>query len=122
MASPTQRSLKHLREQGWTACVVEKWIPQIKRRKDVFGFGDLLAIRVWDMTLNGEHTDLTVKREIALVQTTSLNNMAARRDKIMAIPEAAYWKRSGGMILLHGWAKRGPRGQRKTWQVKEEIL
>jgi hypothetical protein len=42
--SPTARSLKKLRKEGWTASVVEKWIPQVKRRRDCFGF-DVLACK-----------------------------------------------------------------------------
>lgn len=46
----TQRSLKELRENGWIAHVVEKWInipnaPGGGKRIDVWGFGDILACR-----------------------------------------------------------------------------
>lgn len=108
MSSPTQRSLAYLRKQGWTVCIVEKWIEQAQKRVDAFGFGDLLACKPTG--------------EIALVQTTTAANMAARKAKIYAIPQAAVWSQAGGKVILHGWAKRGPRGKRKLWQVKEEIL
>lgn len=46
----TQRTLKALRDNGWSAHVVEKWIkiPNIPgggKRIDAFGFGDILAMR-----------------------------------------------------------------------------
>jgi len=107
--SPTQRSLKHLREVGWTVCVVEKWIPQIKQRKDAFGFGDLLACKA----------DVPP----TLIQTTSGNNVSARIAKAKEIAgPLVTWLVSGGRLLVHGWAKRGGRGERKVWTVREVQL
>jgi hypothetical protein len=108
MSSPTQRSLKFLREQGYHAAIVEKFNQFARIRQDVFKFGDLLA-------MHPEHG-------IVLVQTTSGSNMAARRTKIAENPLAPAWKAAGGKILLHGWSKQGARGKRKTWQVREESL
>ena len=106
--SPVQRSLKNLRDRGFLCAIVERWNPYAKVRQDVFGFGDLL--------IAGDPFGPT------LVQVTTSASAAARRAKIHAEPKAKLWKAAGGMILLHGWAKRGPRGKRKTWQVTEEIL
>jgi hypothetical protein len=80
--------------------------------KDAFGFGDLLA------ALPNQFSGSS----IALVQVTSTGNINARREKIKAEPLAAKWKQAGGAILLHGWAKRGPRGKRKVWTLREEEL
>jgi hypothetical protein len=112
MSSPTQRSLAYLRKDGFTVCVVERFIParggmKFPRRIDAFNFGDLLACRLG---------------QIVLVQTTTKSNMAARRAKILALPDFPKWKEAGGLVLLHGWRKAGPRGGRKTWQVTEEFL
>jgi hypothetical protein len=116
--SPTQRSLAHLRKNGWTACVVEKWIPprgtmKFGRRIDAFGFGDILACRRGEPALFGD---------IALVQTTVMSSMAAHKAKILALSEFQKWKDADGVVVLHGWAKRGPRGKRKLWTLKEEVL
>lgn len=108
MSSPTQRSLKHLRDAGWTACIVEKFNSFCKIRIDAFGFGDLLACKPPGM--------------IALVQTTTGTHLAERREKILSLTEHADWKAAGGIIILHGWAKQGPRGKRKRWTLREEIL
>lgn len=101
--SPTTRSLRYLRSQGWEVCVVEKWNPHAKIRQDAFGFGDLLAYHA--------------EGGVALVQTTSRSNMAARRTKIRESEHAAGWLAAGGRILLHGWHKSGRR-----WQVKDEEI
>lgn len=107
--SPTQRSLAHLRSLGYSACVVEKWVAQIKQRKDAFGFGDILAVKV------GEPGAL-------LVQATSGSNVAARIAKIKSIPEAGIWLAAGNRIVVMGFSKKGPRGKRKVWSVREESI
>lgn len=43
--SPTQRSLRYLREQGYLPAVVEKWNPHAHVRQDLFGFVDIVAVR-----------------------------------------------------------------------------
>ena len=108
VTSPAQRSLKILRSRGLTCAIVERWNPYAKIRQDLLGFGDILAIGV--------------ELGIALVQTTSGSNHDARKDKIRAEPRAQNWKDAGGVIVLHSWAKRGARGKRKTWTLREEIL
>jgi hypothetical protein len=103
MTSPTQRSLKHLRDLGFTAEVTERWNAYAKIRQDLFGFVDILAIKD-DSTL--------------AVQTTSRSNRSARLNKILANDKAKVWLMSPARQLeIHGWAKVGPRGKRKTWQV-----
>ena len=45
--SPTQRTLKLLREQGYRAAVVERWLAyagKFGKRQDLFGIIDVLAI------------------------------------------------------------------------------
>ena len=108
MNSPTQRSLAKMRKEGWQVCVVEKWIAQARQRFDAFGFGDLLACQPG--------------QRITLVQTTSRSNMMARYHKIIGLPSAETWLRSGGKIILHGWSKKGARGERKLWQCAENEI
>jgi hypothetical protein len=106
--TPTQRSLKKLRSEGWLVAVTEHWNGFAHIRQDLFGFGDLLAIK-------GD--------EIIAVQTTSGTNVAARLSKIRTNASAALWLTSPyRKIVIHGWSKRAPHGKRKTWQCREVLL
>jgi len=105
VTSPTSRSLAHLRDAGWTVAIVEHWNHYAKVKQDLFGFGDLLCVRAGIPPM--------------LVQTTTQDNAAKRVAKILAEPRAETWLRSGCSIVVHGWAKRGGRGERKTWSVSE---
>ena len=111
MGSPTTRTLKRLRDEGFTACVVEKFNSFTKRRIDAFGFGDILAC----------HPSFGV----VLVQATSGDNHAARRTKIDADPKVAplalAWLRSGGLIYVESWRKGGAAGKRKSWVGRRDI-
>lgn len=123
MASkPCQRSLQHLRENGWTVAIVEKWIPPRGKmpfgvRQDVWGFGDLLACRP-----RKQIGPFYYDSAVALVQTTAASGHAAHKAKILAIPEFHQWKEAGGLVFLHSWGKKGPRGKRKVWTLREEQL
>ncbi len=101
--SPTARSLKLLRDAGMTAQVVERFCHFSKRRIDLFGVIDIVAMSNW---------------HIIGVQTTSGDNVAARLAKINAEPRALAWVKAGGSLEVHGWKQRGPRGKRKTWNCR----
>lgn len=114
----TQRTLKALRDNGWSAHVVEKWInipniPAGGKRIDAFNFGDILAMRAPSGGLSGS---------IALVQCCPGASHAEHKEKILAIPEFKIWKEAGGRVFLVSWAQRGPRGERKRWTMREEEL
>jgi hypothetical protein len=116
----TQRSLKYLRDAGWTVCIVEKFLPargtmKFPRRIDAFGFGDLLACRSWE-------EPRLHRKEIALIQSCPGASHAEHKEKILAIPEFQTWKNSGGQVILMSWAKKGARGERKLWTVRVETL
>ena len=88
--SPTQRSLKYLRDLGYYVEVVEKTIPKTFIKKDLFGFGDLLAIR---------------ENEVLLVQVTSGSNVSARVKKITDNEHIGAVRKSGMRVEVHGWRK-----------------
>ena len=125
MTSPTQRSLALLRSRGWRATVVEHWNPHACIRQDLLGFGDLLAMRGPSL-FGWPHPSLTCKddenRAIALVQTTTGSNMAARRAKIIAEVRARDWVIAGGRIYLHGWRQIGKANTRRKWECREEQI
>jgi predicted RecB family endonuclease len=98
--SLTSRSTEHLRKQGYTVDVVESYNFFTKRRHDLWGCIDILAIG------NGE---------TLAVQVTSKSNMSARIRKIEdseALPEML---RSGWRVIVHGWW----RGTNGRYQLKE---
>lgn len=101
--TPTQRSLKLLRSQGWTVAIVERWNSYARIRQDLFGFIDLLAVGP-DGTM--------------AVQTTSGDHVAERVEKILAEPRARACAAAGWQIVVHGWRKVGDRGKRKLWDVR----
>lgn len=103
--SPTQRSLAECRKRGWEAQVVERFNVWSKRRVDLFGVIDIVAI-----TEDG----------ILAIQATSGTNHASRVAKIGEEPRAAKWVKAGGILEVWSWAKRGPRGGRKTWTLRVE--
>ena len=88
--SPTQRSLALLRQQGYLCEVVERWNPWAKVRQDLFGIGDILAIK---------------DRETLLVQTTSRSNVNARVKKISESEVLPAILRAGWRIQVHGWGE-----------------
>lgn len=109
MSTPTQRSLAYLRNAGYIATIVEKWVPATpsgyKGRiitRDAWNFGDILACKV------GMPGAL-------LVQTTTGDNASKRVAKIRGIAEAGIWLAAGNQIHVHSWRKRGGRGKRKLW-------
>ena len=99
--SPTQRSLEHLRQTYPLVQVVEKWIPQAKRRVDLYGIADVLAV--------GD--------DIVAVQTTSASHVSERIAKITESPALPILRKAGIRVVVHGWRKRKGR-----WVLREVDL
>ena len=91
MTSPTQRSLKYLRDEGYTAEVVEHWNPHARIRQDLFGIIDIVAVK---------------PGETLAVQTTSSAHVAERVRKIAESPNVGVIREAGWTIHVHGWAKK----------------
>lgn len=103
--SPTQRSLKLMRDRGYLVAITEKYNPFAKIRQDLFGFIDMLAIK-------GDET--------IAIQTTDGTSVSKRINKIQTLESARLWLESSNRsIVVHGWRKVGPRGKRKTWECRE---
>lgn len=100
MMSPTQLTLRYLREQGYYAEVTEKWNAFARIRQDLLGFIDVIGIR---------------PKEILGVQTTSASNASARIRKITELATYPLWKKAGGLVVVHGWAKKNDR-----WELTKE--
>lgn len=97
MKATTGRTLAKLRTANILCDKVEQWLAPPKgqqhgRRRDLFGFIDIVAIE------NGA---------IVGIQTTSDREVARHRDKIIdeCRHAAMEWLRAGGLIQIWGWSK-----------------
>lgn len=105
--SPMQQTHKYLKDHGFTVAKTEHWNHYAKRRQDLFGFIDTLALNpnTWDALL--------------AVQSTTGDHHADRRDKILAHEVTYLWLRHA-RLELWSWSKRGARGKRKLWTLRRE--
>lgn len=105
--SPTQRSLKVLRNRWPLVEVTEHYVRFGSKggfRKDLFGFVDILCV-AGDMIL--------------AVQTTTGANTSKRIEKIQTLPSAVYWLRNPMCrIMVHGW-RQIKEGTRRIWRLRE---
>ena len=99
--SPTQLTLRLLRDEGWTAEIVERWNPHARVRQDMFGFIDVLAVK-------GPHT--------MAIQTTSAANVSSRIRKIADTPTIGAVREAGWTIRVHGWSKKKGR-----WVLSKDV-
>lgn len=84
--TPTALTLRHLRDSGYLAAVVEQWIPKIERRRDLFGIGDVLGIH--------SHR----RPAFLLVQCTSIDHVGDRLTKAKSRPALRTWLNAGGFL------------------------
>jgi hypothetical protein len=96
------------RDVGYDAHVVEKWQPQSRRRIDLFGFADVVAMREGS--------------GIVAVQACTGSSHADRKAKILAEPKALTWLKSGGRIELVSWRKAAKPVNRKWWTCRREEI
>lgn len=109
--SPTQRTLRNLRQQGAICGIVEHWNSFACIRQDLFGFIDLIC--------------LLPDRGIVAVQCCSTDH-AKHKQKILDNEVAPEWLKSGGKIEIWSWrktkVKRGGIAVRWTPRVEEITL
>lgn len=90
MSSPTQRTLKVLRDEGWLVAVVEKWNNHVNQRIDLFGFIDIIAIR---------------ENETLAVQATSYSHSSDRKKKIISHMNYKLVKQAKWRVEVWAWQK-----------------
>lgn len=97
-----------LQDDGWSVWIVEKWIqwPPPGHRLDMYNLIDLVGIKA---TVQG----------VLGVQCCADSGISAHVRKALENPFLAIWKASGNRFLIWGWGKKGARGERKTWQLRE---
>lgn len=103
--TPTQLTVRHLRAEGWPLVeVVEHWNAFDRRRHDLFGFVDVLAVG---------------PAGVLAVQTTSATNVASRIRKIADSPTVGAVREAGINIHVHGWRqkKKGARWELRVVDV-----
>lgn len=101
--SPTQLSLKLMKERGYLCQIVERWNSFAKVRQDLFGFIDVICVS---------------EDGVIGVQTTSYGNMSARIKKIREHENFQRVHASGIRISVQGWHKVNNR-----WKCREvEVL
>jgi hypothetical protein len=94
--SPTQLSLRTMRELGYVAEVVERWVsqPPPGHRKDLFGIVDVLAVGAG---------------ETVAIQCTTDSNVASHCRKLADADALPALRKAGWTIVIHGWKKQGGR-------------
>ncbi|MEK9724415.1 MAG: hypothetical protein VW405_13165 [Rhodospirillaceae bacterium] len=113
MKGPTQRTLEECRRLGWVAGVVEKWIPQTRRRADLWGWCDVVALS---------------PGALVFIQCTSGSNHASRAQKVAEWAHLPDLERAGGRAEVWSWAKRvvrradGSKAKRKQWALRRELV
>lgn len=100
--TPTQRSLKVLREAGYLAAIVEHWNQFAFIRQDLFGFVDILCVS---------------EAGTLAVQTTTRSNMNARVKKIRESENLGKVADAGWDVVVHGW--KAPSKKVRTWTLKK---
>jgi hypothetical protein len=109
MVSPTARTLQELRRQGFLAAVVERWLPRVGRKADLWGIGDILAVHLRE-------------RQVLLVQVTTAAHVPDRLRRIQARPEMALLLRADVLVEVWGWRKVGDRWRCRKVAVRAEDL
>jgi hypothetical protein len=117
VSSPTQRALKECKALGWEAQVVEKWVPQARRRVDLFGCVDIVALGHVAHARDGHEGWVLLG-----IQVTSASNHAARRAKALAEPRIKHWLQAGCRFEVWSYGKKGGKGKRKLWTLRIEQL
>lgn len=100
--SPTQLTLRNLRDRGYRAAVVEHWNSFIKIRQDLFGIIDVVGVG---------------KLGTIGVQSTSFSNRTSRIRKCVESEAIGDLRDAGWSLEVHGWRKVKGR-----WQVVIEDI
>jgi len=95
LSSLNQRTVALFTERGYSCTVVESYNSFTRRKKDLFGIFDVLAVG---------------NEETVGIQITSKSNMAARMRKIQESEYLPEIIRSGWRVVVIGWFKK-PNGR-----------
>lgn len=112
-----QRSKQLLEEQGFLVWIVEVWLAWGHVRRDMFNMMDLAAIRsdrkgVTGIQACGEDVQEHIRK---LLEGYTDSKGKAISANIYLKP----WLEAGNPFFIWAWRKRGERGKRKMWQLRE---
>jgi hypothetical protein len=113
-----QRSRELLKEQGYDTWIVEKpYNPYTKKRQDLFNCIDLLGIRrdiVGSVGIQacGEDVAAHIKKIIGKGEEGGDFYLPAN-------PYLKTWLEAQNRFFIWSWVKRGAKGKRKTWVLRE---
>jgi hypothetical protein len=106
--SPTARSLKYLRQLGYYAEVVERWVSRLNVRRDFLHCIDILAFKPGAPVIG--------------IQATSAGNVSSRLNKAKARLELALWLRAGCSFEVWGWKQIGERWHVRRVEIKADDM
>ena len=89
----TVRTTKVLTDEGWMAVRVEHWDHFSRRRHDLFGFLDVLAVKPGEPPFG--------------IQVCAHSAGSTRMNKILNAPAAGILLASGWKLEVWGWKKDG---------------
>lgn len=105
--SPTQRTLRALRQQGCVCDIAEHWKAHAGVTQDLFGFIDIIS--------------LDPKHGIVAIQCTDGSNFSKRVHKLLdseATDNVIAWLACGGKVEVWGWRKLTA----KRWEPRVRII
>ena len=106
--TPTERTLKLLRERNWHYAKCEFWNPWSHIRQDLFGLFDYIA--------------LDDRQGVVGVQISSYGDIKKHITKMTANPILQEWTNRGNRALVIGWRQPILEGKKQKWEPKEVYL
>lgn len=113
-----QKSRQLLKEMGYDTWIVEKpFNPYTKKREDLFGFGDLLAIKEGDqgcIAIQACGEDASTHVSKLLKGYIDKNGRVWGPNHHLLL-----WLKTGNRFFIWSWVLRGKKGKRKMYQLRE---
>ena len=95
-----EKSRENLKKRGFRIWTVEHYNAFIKRKKDLYGFLDIVGLN-------------TEQNGVLGVQATSKGNLSTRIKKAENLDDYWLWLACGNPVEFHGWYK-----PKHKWEVK----
>jgi len=98
----TPRSLQVLRACGYHCQVVERIIPGMFIKKDLFGLIDVMAVKADEPGVLG-------------IQVTTRSNVSSHFHKALDLPALKVWLAAGNRLVIHAWGRVKERLKDGSW-------